>query len=116
MSHVNTIAVVDARSLLQRLYDLESQARQQTFTDNDWQTHPIAREYRALLCQWWRMPSRQCMAALYEPIDAAAQAFRSRLLTSKATLADRKRGNDGPFVRFTSKEKIVRDVTRRLTQ
>lgn len=111
---------IDAEAIIKRMMMLERQARRLP-ADADWQTDPIAVEYRRLLCDWWQLPSAEAMRALY----VVPNPFRNRLLTGKGIVVDQtfdttreahkpSKEQAGPFVRFTRKDIRYRDVIRRL--
>lgn len=57
---------VRALQLLTDLRQCEADASCHQLTDPDWQADPVAVRYRALLRDWWQLPSVPAMAALYD--------------------------------------------------
>jgi hypothetical protein len=73
-----------AKEIVRRMADIEREARQYDITADDdraWATHPLAVEYRALMCEWWALPI---------PIPhrtIAESPSQGRMLTARTTIA-----------------------------
>lgn len=63
-NHIATDHMADV--IFERMGDIERECKYHTLTDDDWATHPLAVEYRALMRQWWTLPNAQVQNVLYK--------------------------------------------------
>lgn len=84
-----------ACAILTRLTDCETIAQSVAQDGESWQLSPVAREYRALLCEWWSLPAGPTQQALYGftidgyrngdvALGRLGRRFRQRCLTKAA--------------------------------
>lgn len=68
-----------AKTIAQRMTDIEREARSIT-TSDEWATHPLAIEYRALMVEWWALP----IAIPHRVLEDSPSA--NRMLSSRSSI------------------------------